>query len=413
MTNKKTPWHQEKWFTSPWNFAEEVIKDFSFAKKILLHDITLRDGEQQAGLIFNKDEKVALAEKMAEIGIHRIEAGMPAVSDQDEAAIKEIVKRTRGEGQPEIFAFARCMKEDVIKAADCGVDGVILEIPASEHIVKYAYKWEYEKAIERAIEATLMAKEKGLYTVFFPIDGTRTELETFIKLITSVASHGHMDALAIVDTFGGLAPTACRYLVKKVKEVINKPIEVHFHDDFGMGVANTLMGLTAGADVAHTTITGIGERAGNAAYEDLALALLTMFDIDLGLKYEGFYELSKMMRDFSGHKISDNRGIVGPNLADIESGIVADWFVNAKDVAPLEVSPYLYSLVGHPEARVVIGKNSGIPTIDIYLDEIGLKCDDKDQKKELLAKIKEKSYAKHDLLTVEEFAELAHQLLDK
>lgn len=409
---KSTPWHQEQWFTSPWNFAPEALKDFGFAKQIKFHDVTLRDGEQQAGIIFNKEQKIALADKMAEMGIHRIEAGMPAVSAQDREAIIEIAKRHDGHGEPEIFAFARCMKQDVLKVVDCGVKGIVVEIPASEHLVKYAYKWEYEKAIDLAIEATQCARENGLYTVFFTIDGTRTDMDTYFNLVTRVANEGHMDALAVVDTMGGLAPHACNYLIKKIKTVINKPLEVHFHDDYGLGAANTLMALSAGAEVAHTSISGIGERAGNAAYEDIALALLTMYGVDTGLKYEKMNDLSEMMRKFGGHIIPSNRGIVGPTLADIESGIVADWWVNAHEEHPLEVSPYMYSLVGHPDAKVVIGKMSGVPTVDIYLDQLGLQCDDKDQKMEIVQAIKAKAFEKHGLLTVGEFADIAHKVLD-
>ncbi len=409
---KSTPWHQEQWFTSPWNFAQEALKDFDFAKQIKFHDVTLRDGEQQAGIIFNKEQKIALADQMAEMGMHRIEAGMPAVSAQDREAIIEIAKRHEGRGEPEIFAFARCMKQDVLKAVDCGVKGIVVEIPASEHLVKYAYKWEYEKAIDLAIEATQCARENGLYTVFFTIDGTRTDMDTYFNLVTRVANEGHMDALAVVDTMGGLAPHACNYLIKKIKTVVDKPLEVHFHDDYGLGAANTLMALSAGAEVAHTSISGIGERAGNAAYEDIALALLTMYGVDTGLKYEKMNELSEMMRKFGGHIIPSNRGIVGPTLADIESGIVADWWVNAHEEHPLEVSPYMYSLVGHPDAKVVIGKMSGVPTVDIYLDQLGLRCDDKDQKMEIVQAIKTKAFEKHGLLTVGEFADIAHKVLD-
>lgn len=407
-----TPWAQEKWFTSPWNFSSEAVKDFNFSKKIELHDVSLRDGEQQAGLLFSKEQKIILADKMAEIGLHRIEAGMPAVSPQDRDAITEIAKRYDGPNDPKIFAFARCMKSDVLKAVDCGVKGIVVEIPASEHMVKYAYNWEYEKAIDLAIEATQCAHENGLYTVFFTIDGTRTKMNTYFNLVQRVAAEGHMDALAVVDTLGGLAPHACAYLIKQIKKVIDKPIEVHFHDDFGCAAANTLMALSAGAEVAHTTITGIGERAGNAAYEDVALSLLTMYGIDVGLKYEKMYDLSNTMQSFSGHTVPQNRSIVGPTLAQIESGIVADWYVNAHKEHPLEVSPYLYSLVGHPDAVIVIGKMSGIPTIDFYLDQLGLECDDREKKIDILARVKEMSIKKHALLTVGEFADIAHKVLD-
>lgn len=407
-----TLWKTDKWFTSPWNFLAEATAGFDFAKGIKFHDVTLRDGEQQSGLIFSRDEKIALADKMAELGIQRIEAGMPAVSSQDREAILEIVKRHEGPGQPEIFAFARCTKADVLKAVDCGVKGIVIEIPASEHVVQYAYKWDYQRAIDLSIEATQCAHENGLYTVFFTIDGTRTEMDTYFNLIKTVARQGHMDALAVVDTLGGLAPHACSYLIKQIKKVIDKPLEVHFHDDFGLGAANTLMALSAGAEVAHTTISGIGERAGNTAYEDVALALLTMYGVDTGLDYSKFYRLSDMMRSISGHTIPGNRGIVGPTLAQIESGIVAGWYVNAHQEHPLELSPYLYSLVGHPDAEVVIGKMSGIPTVDIYLDRLGMTCDSKEQKMEIIAKIKERAFEKHGLLTVGEFSDIAHAVLD-
>lgn len=406
-----TPWKTDKWFTSPWNFVEEVASRHNFARKIKFHDVSLRDGEQQAGLVFTKDQKVALAEKLAEVGMHRIEAGMPAVSPQDAEAIKEIVKRNLG---PEIFAFARCMKEDVKRAVDCGVKGIVVEIPSSEHIIRYAYKWELQKAINLSIEATLFAKENGLYTVFFPIDGSRAEMGWFLDLIEKVATEGHMDALVAVDTFGGLAPHACTYLIKKVKERIkDKPVEVHFHDDFGLGAANTIMALAAGADVAHTTISAIGERAGNAPYEDVALALLTMYGIDTGVKYEKMYELSRFLRSLCGLNVRQNRGIIGDDIGKIESGIIADWYKNAKDVAPLELSPYLYSLTGHPDFEVVIGKNSGITTVDIYLDRIGLEAESNEQKLEIVAKIKEKSFEIGGLLNVDQFSEIARKVIGK
>ena len=121
----KTPWKTEKWFTSPWNFEREITRNFKFAEDIQIHDITLRDGEQQAGIEFTKDDKVEIAEKLMEAGIPRIEAGMPAVSPQDEAAIKQIVKISRGTGT-KIFSFARCMKDDVNRSLQTGVDGIII-----------------------------------------------------------------------------------------------------------------------------------------------------------------------------------------------------------------------------------------------------------------------------------------------
>ena len=157
-------WETKDWFISPFDYEKEVTSKFNFAKKIKFHDVTLRDGEQQAALVFRKDEKIRIAEQLAEVGIDRIEAGMPAVSKEDELAIREIVKRNLG---PEIFAFCRCIVDDVKMAADCGVTGVVIEIPGSQHVIEKAYGWSIEKAMELSIEATSAAKELGLYTVFF------------------------------------------------------------------------------------------------------------------------------------------------------------------------------------------------------------------------------------------------------
>jgi len=406
-----TPWKTDKWYTSPWNFAPEVREQMQFSPNIEFHDVSLRDGEQQAGLIFNKEEKIVLAEKLAELGIQRIEAGMPVVSDQDAEAIREILKRNLG---PKIFAFARCMKEDVKRSVDLGVKNIVLEVPASDHIIEHAYRWEFEKAIEVSIEATLYAKENGMYVSFFTIDGTRAEIDDYLTIVERVAAEGHMDELTVVDTFGGLNPHSVPYLIKKVKErVTDKPIGVHFHDDFGLGAATTIMGLAAGADIAHTSISGIGERSGNTPYEDVAMALLTMYGIDTGLNYEKIYPLSKYLREVTGLTVRQNRGIVGDCVADIESGIVAGWYKNVEGVAPLELSPFLYNLVGHPDTKVVIGKLSGLPTVEIYLDRLGMETEDKDAKMEILKRVKDRALEKHCLLTLEEFGEIAKNVLDK
>ena len=265
-----TPWKSKNWYVSQWNYENEVTKDFKFAKNIKVHDITLRDGEQQTGIIMTKDDKIRIAEGLAEAGVHRIEAGMPIVSPSDAEAIKEIVKRNLG---PQIFAFSRCMKEDVQRAIDTGVNGVVMEIPSSQHMVDLAYKWPMEKAIETSIEATKFARDNGLEVVFFPIDFSRSEMTWVLNLIERVATEGHMDALALVDTFGVVSPHAMQYFVRQVKKRINKRLEAHFHQDFGMGVANTIMALAEGVEVMHTTVLGVGERARNTPMEETVMAL--------------------------------------------------------------------------------------------------------------------------------------------
>lgn len=402
-------WHTDQWFTSGWNFEPAVREQLKFKDHIKIHDVTLRDGEQQTGLIFTYDQKIALAEKMSEMGMHRIEAGMPAVSADDRRVIADLAKRS--DLKSDIFAFARCMVNDVKAAADCGVKGVIIEIPCNEMMIKEAYGWELQKAIDLSITASLAAKEAGLYTVFFPIDMTRASMSWSLELVDTISKQGHMDALAIVDTLGGLAPHTVPFLVDAVKARIpNKPIELHFHDDFGMGAANTLMGLAAGADVIHTTVCGSGERAGNAPYEDIVMTLLTMYGVDLGLKYDEIYPLSKMFREFSGMNIRSNRGVVGDQIFDIESGIVADWFARTHDHAPLVTSPYLSSLTGHKAPGIVLGKHSGISSVDDWLDRRNIQISP-ENRRSLVADVKLRAYEKLSLLDDADFDVLLKKYL--
>jgi isopropylmalate/homocitrate/citramalate synthase len=402
-----TPWMTRNWFVSPWNYLPEVTKELNFAKQIKIHDITLRDGEQQAGIEFTKDDKIRIAEALAEAGVHRIEAGMPAVSPADAEAIKEIVKRNLG---PEIFAFARCMKEDVKRAVDTGVKGIVTEIPSSEHIIKYAYRWSLEKAIDLSIEATQYAKEQGLYVVFFPIDSSRAEMSWYLNLIERVAKEGHMDALALVDTFGVLGPHAVRYMVREAKKRVNKPLETHFHSDFGMGVANTILALSEGAEVVHSTVLGIGERAGNAPMEEIVMALRTMYNIDLGIDYSKLYPLAKLVEKLSGQKVPTNKPIVGDLLFSVESGIIASWVKNCGDEHLTEVFPFRPEFVGQQEPKVVLGKNSGLDSIRIWLSDLGRDATE-EQMTEILMQLKSESMQKKRLLTVDEFLNIVDRVL--
>ncbi len=403
------PWHTDDWFTSPWNYAPEVTANIHLPPKVRIHDITLRDGEQQAGVVFTKDDKIRIAEKLAELGVHRIEAGMPVVSPSDAAAIKEIVKRNLG---PEIFAFSRCMVDDVKRAVDTGVKGVVMEVPSSQHIVQKAYRWELEKAIELSIQSTRYAHEQGLYVVFFPIDSSRAEIDWFLDLITRVATEGHMDALAVVDTFGVLSPHASPYLVQKIRSRIQQPLEAHFHMDYGMGVANTILGVASGIEVIHSTVLGIGERAGNTPMEETALALRTMYNVDMGLNLSVMTDLANLVRDLSGAFVPSNRPVIGDMLYNVESGIITSWVRNCGHPDMTEVFPFRWELVGQKPVEVVLGKGSGVDSVKFWLDKLNMDGASEEQVMDILVKVKALSLEHKRLLTQDEFVAIAAGVLD-
>lgn len=402
------PWKTDNWFVSPWNFAKEVRANLNFPKQIKIHDITLRDGEQQTGVAFTKDDKIRIAEGLAEAGVHRIEAGMPVVSPDDAAAIKEIVKRNLG---PQIFAFSRCMVDDVKRAVDAGVSGVVMEVPSSEHIIQYAYRWPLDKAIDLSIESTAYAHDQGLEVVFFPIDFTRAEINWVLDLIGRVATEGHMDALALVDTFGVTSPHAMQYFVRRVTERFpDTRLEAHFHMDFGMGVANTVMALAEGVEVVHSTVLGIGERAGNVPMEETVMGLLTMYGVDVGLNYDKLCGLAKLVQELSGQAVPSNKPVVGESLYKVESGIIASWLKNCDYEYAIELFPYRWEVVGQSSAEIVMGKGSGIDSVKMWLHKLEIEAGEAEAMQVLMA-VKQFGLTHKRLLTEEEFEDLANRTL--
>ena len=404
-----TPLESEgRWFTSPWNFLAPARKGLAFPARVRFHDVTLRDGEQQAGIAFTREDKLAIARRLARAGVDRIEAGMPIVSPQDEAAIREIVEARLG---PEIFAFCRCIVDDVELAKACGVTGVVVEIPSSTHIIERAYKWPLQRAIDASVETTLAARDAGLYTVFFTIDSSRAEFDWYLDLIEKVAAEGHMDALALVDTFGGVTPQAIPTWVARVRERLpGVSLEAHFHDDFGLAVANSIAALAAGVEVVHTTVTGVGERAGNTPMEDLALALRMLYGVEHGLRSEEFYALSRLVRERGGHQVPSNRAAVGERLFEVESGIIAGWYAQCVEDYPTELFPYHWDVVGQPPARVVYGKGSGLPSVALALAALGISAEDEEMR-EVLAAIKARALETKALLPFEEVVRIVQERL--
>jgi isopropylmalate/homocitrate/citramalate synthase len=401
------PWKSDRWFSSPWNYLPEVTADFNFPEEVTIHDVTLRDGEQQAGVEFTADEKVRIAEALADAGVHRIEAGLPAVSPSDKQAIERMVAA----GLPtEIYAFSRCMVPDVELALDCGVEGVVMEVPASHHLIEKAYKWPVEKAIEASVEATKYAHENGLKVTFFPIDATRSSMTELLDDLETVATNGHVDNIALVDTFGVTSPHAIRYYTQRVKERLDVPLETHFHMDFGMGVANSILAVAEGASVIHTTVSGIGERAGNAPTEETVLALLTMYGVDTGIKTEKFTEIARLVAELSGVTQPANRPVTGEMLYKVESGIIATWVKNVGDDL-LEPFPYRPELVGQSAPEIVLGKGSGLDSVAIWLGRHGIYDAETKEIEAILAEVKGRSLAKKGLLDDEEFLDIVREVL--
>ena len=410
MEKKNEPWKSSNWYVSPWNFQEEVTKAFNPPRQVRIHDVTLRDGEQQAGVVFTKDDKIRVADALAAAGVHRIEAGMPAVSTEDEEAVREIVKRNK---DTEIFAFCRAMPDDIKRSADCGVKGVVIEAPVNELFVKYGYEWTFEQALDRAIAATLCAKEEGLYTTYFTIDGSRADIDYYFNFVERVAKDGHMDALTIVDTFSGLTPPGTDYFVRTVKQRINKPLEIHTHNGFGMAAANAVAAVLAGADVIHTTVGGVGDSAGNCPMEETIMALLVFHGIDVGIKYDKLRSLYKLVNGIVG--VQPNRPFVGDMTYATEIGVGASVYRKIQRANP-EVRalqyPVVPEFVGQDPQFILMGKKSGIDNVEMWAEKLGITLTP-EQAREVVGLVKGKGMELRRLLTENEFRELTAVVKEK
>src|SRR5688572_9416351 len=279
---------ENEWWVSPYNYAPEVRRTYALPARVSIHDATLRDGEQTPGVVMSVAEKIAIAEKLDEIGVDRIEAGMPAVSEQDFQAIKEI---SRLGLKAKIYTFARAMNADIDKAIECGCHGVIVEVPIGLPKLKYQFKWTWEDVLKKSVPVIKYAKERGLHTVYFPYDTTRVAEDDFRNVLTRIMEEAPPDSVGVVDTMGCILPEAMKYMVRMVKSITNLPVEVHTHNDFGMAVATELAGIEAGAEVVHSCANGLGERTGNAALEELIVALHVLYGYDTQYKLERLPEL--------------------------------------------------------------------------------------------------------------------------
>jgi len=406
MTNyikNKDKWLQEgKWWISPYNFSEEVVEGFNLPRKVQIHDATLRDGEQTPGVVFRKEDKVRIAKGLDEIGVERIEAGMPAVSNEDFEAIKEITKLGL---KSKIFTFARALKSDIDSAVECGADGVVIEIPIGYPKLKYQFGWSWEDVLKKSIDVINYAKERKLYAVYFPYDTTRAREEDLDNLFDGIMKYSSPDSIGIVDTMGCALPEAIQYLVRKAKKLTGLPIEVHTHNDFGMGVATELAAVTAGAEVVHSCINGLGERTGNAALEELMMGLHVLLGIDTPYKFDKITKLAELAEEISGIKIPRNKPVTGEGNFTRESGIGVDLVIKT----PLAMFATDPRFTGR-EGKIVLGKKSGKLSVKYYLEKLGIKNVSEEQTIEIVKKVKEMGINKRALLSEEEFKSIVKEV---
>ncbi|MFN2242612.1 MAG: LeuA family protein [Anaerolineae bacterium] len=381
---------------SPLNTDPRVLDSYQMAERIQIHDVTLRDGEQTPGVVFDREGRLRIARALDALGVHRIEAGFPAISQEDRDALAAIVDEGLA---AEIWGFGRCLPQDVELNAACGVKQMTLEISVSP-LKLAAYGLTQDKVLDRMITALTLAKEKGLKVGFMPVDLTRADLGFAQEVITRAVEEGQADEIVVVDTIGVTTPEAVFQLAMWIGEWVPVPLAIHCHNDFGLGLANSLAALKAGATCVHASINCLGERAGNVDLAEVIMTLQLLYGIDLGIRTELITETARLVEALSGYDLPLTKPITGERIFVRESGGVVQQLVTL----PAAVEPYPPELVGLAR-DVVLGKKSGRYSIQHVLDRLGLEASDEEIDR-ALAEVKQRSNTRHGLIDDAEFREI-------
>lgn len=393
---------REKIAVSPLNFCPEVRGQMRLPERIIIHDTTLREGEQTPGVVFRLEDKLAIARALDAVGIQQIEAGFPAASQGEREALAAIVK----EGlKAQVFGFARAVKSDIDEVIKCDAYGLVLSFPPSDLHLKYKLRITREEYLRRAVELVEYAKAHGLYVTYSAEDSTRTDLDFLRKVFRTVIEAG-CDRARVVDTLGCIHPTAMHLLIRQLRESLppGTPIEVHCHNDHGLALANSLAAVEEGASVVSSSVNGLGERAGITATEEVVLALHNLYGIGC-FNTERLYELCKLVEKASNVKIYSLKPLAGDNVFAHVSGI----HQHAVLVNPITYEPYPPELVGQ-RRRLVIGKLSGRHAIKSKLDELGISVGDEELLKVVEA-VKRASEDRKSPLSDEELLALVRDVL--
>lgn len=398
MDLERSPWKKDSYWVSHYQFLPEVREGMNLPSRVEFHDSTLRDGEQAPGVFFSTSDKIEIAKMLDAAGIQYIEAGFPVVSKADREAIEKIV----GLGlKAKITCLSRSMAGDIELAAAIGVWGAILEIPVSQVRLKHQFGWTEDEAVKKILTACTMAKGKGLATYLFMIDSSRADLEFIEKLLTATVREGVVDRVSVVDTAGCITPAGMRYFAGKIRRMVEVPLEVHAHNDFGLGVATSLAAVEAGVNSVAATMCGLGQRAGNAALEEIAWSAEALYGIPTGLDMARLYEVAMKVQELSGWSFPPNKPVVGKKIFSWEAGLP----VAALRKNPHTVEPFQPEIFGRKH-QIELGKKCGKANIEWKMDDLGLKAVDDSMVERLMNRVKEESVKVRRGLSDAEFATL-------
>ena len=385
-------------WTGPLNEATGVPP---LGRRVGIYDTTLRDGEQTVGVSLGPEAKLEIARALDRLGVDRIEAGFPRVSEDDARAFELILGAGLG---AEVWGFSRALPADVDVLVELGVKATVIEAPVSDGKLA-AYGLARDTVTERVATSIARAVSSGIRVCFFGVDGSRADL-SFLERIYGTAVDAGAEEVAVVDTLGIASPEAVRHLVATARDWVgpDRAIHWHGHDDFGLATAGAVEAVRAGADWVQCTINGMGERAGNTDLAEFVLAVEAIYGGETSVRLEMLSEVAETVRRLSGYEVAPWKPVTGRNLFVRESGAVAAQFHD-----PPAIEPYSSALVG-ARRGLVLGKKSGLASIRIKSEELGLDVPERHHPA-LLEQVKARAIRNGGLVSDEEFARMAERVL--
>jgi len=330
---------------------------------LYINDTTLRDGEQAAGVAFSLSEKVAIAQFLDAIGVQELEVGIPAMGLTEIQAIQTIVNLGL---KTKLLGWNRAVRSDIEASLSAGLDRVHISIPVSEIQIQVKFQGQWQRMLNQLREVMDFAREHGLSVSVGGEDSSRAE-PTFLMEVAQLAQDWGAFRFRFCDTVGILDPFTTFTKVQQLVQALHIPVEMHTHNDLGLATANALAGVKAGATSINTTVNGLGERAGNAALEEVVMALQLLYGLKVGIQTQRLLELSRFIAKAVNCPVPPWKAIVGENTFAHESGIHAHGVL----ANPSTYEPFDPKEVGR-ERRFVVGKHSGRHLVTQVLQSHGI-----------------------------------------